>query len=185
MPRINLLPTRAVARLEAARQELLAVLGGMLFVLFALYLWHGVTQGRIEDSAIKGASLQADLSDLQQKVTRIETFKTQASALEKKLAIIDKLSRSRRGPAQVLDALAQVITDQPKVWLTKFTEKEGHLLLEGGAIEQEDVSSFHLALSRRPLLFTDVTLTLVSTSQDKEAEHLTWVISCRPIYEAS
>lgn len=185
MPRINLLPTRAAARLEAAQQELLAVVGAIAFVLFALYLWHGVTQGRIEDSAIKSAALQADLSDLQQKVTRIETFKTQASALEKKLAIIDKLSRSRSGPAQVLDALAQVIDSQPKVWLTRFTEKEGQLVLEGGAIEQEDVSSFHLALSKKPQLFANVKLTLVSTNQDKEAAYLTWVISCSPIYEAS
>lgn len=184
MPRINLLPTRATARLEAARQELAAVAGGLVFLIFALFLWHGVTQGRIEDSTAKSQALNADLSDLQKKVTQIETFKTEAAVLEKKLAIIEKLARSRTGPAQVLDTLAQVINDQPKVWLTKFVEKDGHLTLEGGAMDQEDVSGFQMALVRQPKAFRDVRLTLVSTSQGSEAEYLTWIISCTPIYEA-
>lgn len=185
MPRINLLPTRATARLESARQELAAVAGGILFVMFALYLWHGVTQGRIEDSALRSAALSADLTDLQKKVSQIETFKSEALVLEKKLAIIEKLARSRSGPALVLDGLAQVVNDQPKIWLTQFFEKDGLLVLEGGAIDQEDVSSFQLALEKKVALFHDVKLTLVSTNQDKEAEYLKWVISCTPVYETS
>lgn len=184
MPRINLLPVRATAKLEAARQELAAVAGGMIFALFALYLWHGVTQSQIDDSATKSAALHADLSDLEKKATQIDAFKAETGVLEKKLAIIDKLSRSRSGPAQVLDALAQVINDQPKVWLTRFTERDGALVLEGGAIEQEDVSAFHLALEKKATLFTDIHLNLVNSSKGADTVFLTWAMSCTPIYEA-
>lgn len=184
MPRINLLPTRATLRLEAARQELAVLIGGLVFVLFGLYLWHGVTQGHIEDSTLKAAALSADLTDLQKKVSQIETFKSEAAHLEKKLAIIDTLARSRTGPVRVLDGLAQAVNNQPKIWLTKLTEKDGQLLLEGGAMEQQDVSNFHLALEQMASLFRSVKLTLVSAQKDKEAESLGWVISCTPIYEA-
>jgi type IV pilus assembly protein PilN len=185
MPRINLLPTRALAKLDSARQELTAVVCGVLFALFALYLWHGVTQSRIEDSQLKSAALNQDLTGLQQKVTQIEAFKSEAALLEKKLATIDKLARSRSGPARVLDALAQVINDVPKVWLTRFAEKDGVLVLEGGAMDQEDVSAFHLGLAKQPELFTNVKLTLVNASHEQETEYLKWTISCTPIYEAS
>jgi type IV pilus assembly protein PilN len=184
MPKINLLPTRATAKLEAAKQELAGFMGLTLFVMFALYLWHGVVAGRIDDDIDKRNGLQSELGELEKKVTQIEDFKTQASLLEKKLTIIDTLAKARLGPAKMLDALADVLQAQPRIWLTNFVEKDGKLTLEGGAMDQQDVSSFQMSLAQRTAFFRDLKLNLVKQGEGNEADVLVWTLQCTPLYEA-
>lgn len=185
MPKINLLPTRATAKLDAARQELLGFTGALVFTGFALFLYHGVAASRIEDAIAKNEQLKSDVTVLEKKVTEIDGFKAQAVLLEKKLAIIDQLSRSRSGPARVLDGLADVLESQPRVWLLRFESSNTKLVLEGGAIEQEDVSAFQLALAKRPDLFDHLHLNLIHTEHGVDSEFLSWSIQCTPILEAS
>ena len=185
MPKINLLPTRAAAKREAIKRELLLALAAVVFVIFALALWQSVVASSLQSTAARAQALGAEVGELQLKVTQIDTFKSQASLLEKKLAIIDTLARARFGPARMLDALADSVACQPRIWLTEFVEKDGVLKLAGGAMDQEDVSAFHLDLSRRTAFFRDVKLNLVNVNRDGEATSLTWTLQCTPHDEAS
>jgi len=109
------------------------------------------------------ATVSQEIEQLKQEVARVEDFKNKAQVLEKKIGVIKDLQARRVGPAKMLDDLAAIINDQRKIWLSKVTEGGGKLVLEGGAMEHENISDFQLALERRSKFFSNVILGLVRT----------------------
>jgi Tfp pilus assembly protein PilN len=181
MPRINLLPVRVLRRQEAARQELLLAGGVVAFAAFALFLWHGVLSGHVSDALARKEAVSGELTALQVQVSKIDAFKAEAEALEKKLAIIDTLTQQRHGPARLLDAIAAATEALPRVWLVSVAQSEAGVTLEGGAIDQEDISALQLALGGQPRLFGTPKLSLITAVHEGEAAYLQWAMQCAPV----
>lgn len=179
MARINLLPVRALARLDGAKHELL--LAGLfnLGLLVAVALGYQLQQRHLD--ALREARAQADreLAQMADQVQRTKVLDDKGAALSIKLAAIDRLRAKKAGPAQFLGFLSDVLGQLPRVWLNALVQEGERLTLEGGAMSQGDISAFQLALGAHRPAFRDVTLALVSTAHNDGARYLQWTISCR------
>lgn len=184
MLRINLLPTKANKKQATAKNELYLVMASFLVLLLGLYAayWY---QGR-EVDALDGriATATAEVAALKKDVVRVEEFKKKAATLEQKIGVIEKLKKQKVGPAHMLDDLATILTDEPKVWLTRIAEKDGLMTLEGEAMEHSNISDFQLALQRRSKFFRDIRLELVETKARDGVNILSWRITCQADYAA-
>lgn len=184
MPRINLLPVKAAKRVGNARNELLMFAGIFAFVLVALYSWYARVQVEISDMQARSRDLQSEIAKIDKTVTQVDEFKKKSTVLETKLDVIERLKKQKVGPAKMLSDLADILTKQRKVWLTSMTEKDGLLTLQGGAMEQENISEFQMALEQQSKFFSSITLTLVSSAKDGATAYFTWQITCRTNYAA-
>lgn len=184
MLRINLLPAKASKKQVIAKNELYLVVASGLFLMLGLYLayWY---RGR-EEAQVEGriATAQAEVETLKRDVVRVEEFKKKTATLERKLGVIDTLKKQKVGPAHMLDDLATILTDESKVWLTKMSEKDSVMTLEGEAMEHSNISDFQLALQRRSKFFRDVKLELVESKTHEGVSVLTWRITCVADYAA-
>ncbi len=184
MMRLNLIPIKAARRVGSAKTELLAAVGVLAGIAAVLFLWNLTVQSTVTSAEEKVERVKAQLEELKQEEVRIEEFKKKASTLEKKIKVIDDLEKARIGPAQMLDDLATILTEQKKVWLTKATTDGATLNLEGGAMDNENVSEFQIALSRQSKFFKNVNLKVVEEEKSKKDSNLRWKISCEVNFTA-
>jgi type IV pilus assembly protein PilN len=182
MLRINLLPIKAARKHDTAKQELLLFVGGVIVVVGALYFYHGIQSNSVTQLRTKIAGVQKEIEQLKHDVVRVEEFKNKASTLEDKIKVINDLQSKRIGPARMLFEIAEIMTEQEKVWLTRLVESGGKLVLEGGAMEHENISDFQLALERRATLIKGVRLTVVTASRNGGKQFLTWRMECSATY---
>lgn len=185
MPRINLLPVRAARQIGQARRELIVFAGLVLGLLVVLYGWYAATESEIGSAKNRLTDLGVELTALEKAVAQVDEFKLKAGVLERKLEVIEVLKRKKIGPAKMLSDLADIFTRQRKIWLTSFEEKNGLLILKGGAMEQENISEFQLAMELQTKFFSKITLTLVSSANEVAIDHFQWTITCRANYAAS
>lgn len=184
MPRINLLPVKAQRRVGNARNELM-IFGIVVGVVMAgLYYWYMAVQSEIADMRTQIDAIQVEIGNIEKTVARVEEFKKKSATLERKLGVIDTLKRQKVGPAKMLSDMADILTKQRKVWLTSIEERDGLLTLKGGAMEQENISEFQIALEQQSKFFRNVTLSLVSSAKDGSQTYFQWALTCRANYAA-
>lgn len=184
MVKINLLPNKHDHKIAKSKQELLLFLGGFLIIammLLAAYYWQSIKKQKLQEELL---ALQGNGQSLEKIIAKIQEYKKNSSLLNQRLDTIEQLKRKKNGPAKLLNSLADILHSQPKVWLTNFIEKDNVLVLQGGALEQENISQFQIALSKHTEQFENVTLTLVNSAKDKESHFLLWTITCKVNYGA-
>jgi type IV pilus assembly protein PilN len=184
MMRINLLPIKAAKRHDVARNELIVIASSILVLVVVLYAWYASTQSEINDLQMRITRVTQEINQLKMDVDRVKDFKKSVEVLEKKKKAINGLYKKRFGPAMLLDDLATILTNEPKVWLISMTESGGNLKLEGGAIEHENISDFQLALERQSKFFQKVKLEVVQSASKDKFPYLNWKISCKAVYTA-
>lgn len=183
MLRINLLPVKAARKHVTAKQELVAVATFLSVVAVILYMWHQSIAGKVEDMQGRVNEVRGEIKQLKQDVVKVEDFKKKAETLENKIQVIHDLQTKRIGPAKLLDELATILNEEPKVWLTKFEEgDEGKLVLEGGAMEHENISDFQLALDRHSTYLKNLKLVLVVVERGDRFRTLKWRMTCNSNY---
>ncbi len=182
MPRINLLPQKTSRRHDAAHRQLMLFAAALGLVLLALGGWYGSMQRRLSAVEARLQRETADLGALEKDVAAVEAFKKKAQTLEHKLAAIENLKQLKVGPAHMLSDLADILTRQPRVWLTGLEEKDGNLTLQGGATDQGHISAFQMALEHDSTYFRAVTLTLVNAVTEPVGAYFQWAISCHTRY---
>lgn len=189
MARINLLPVRALARLDGAKHELLLAALFNLGLGVAVVLGYQLQARQLD--GLRAARAQADheLLQMADQVQRTKVLDDKGKALAVKLAAIDRLRAKKAGPAEFLGFLSDVLGQLPRVWLKSLVQDGEKLTLEGGAMSQGDISAFQLALSAHRPAFREVTLSLVDTAHDAGSSYLRWTIACRaqaatPVAEA-
>lgn len=184
MPRINLLPVRAARRADSARNEIIGLGLCLCVLLLGLYGWYSHMSSQILDVQNKIAEAKLEIGKVEKKVSQVDDFKKKATILERKLEVIEQLRRQKVGPAKMLADLADIASRQRKVWLTAFEEKEGSLVMQGGAMEQENISEFQISLEQQSKFFKNVTLTLVNAAKDGAVPFFQWTITCTANYAA-
>ncbi len=184
MLRINLLPAKASKKQVIAKNELYLVIAGVLFLVLGMYLAYWYRGREVDQLRGRIDTVQAEVETLKKDVVRVEEFKKKTATLEQKLGVIENLKKQKVGPAHMLDDLATILTDEPKVWLTKMSEVNGVMTLEGEAMEHSNISDFQLGLQRRSKFFRDVKLELVESKAHDGVSVLAWRITCIADYAA-
>ena len=182
MMRINLIPHKTSRRQDVAQRELLIFSAILVTCLVGLFVWWQVTTNRITKEQRRLDALRSQLNILQEETSRVEEIKHKAETVERRLAVVQTLQKSKVGPARLLDELATILNNEKSVWLTKLDERDGTLRLEGAALEHENISNFQMALTTRLNLFTNVRLLLVNTVKKGNAQILEWSIVCQTHY---
>ena len=185
MPRINLLPLRAARQADNARREMFIFAGAFAGLLVALYGWYAATAVKVSTAASELVDLGAEIKAIEKTVAQVDEFKQKTTILERKLEVIDGLKRKKVGPAKMLGDLADILTRQQKIWLTHFEERNGLLILKGGAMEQENISEFQLAMEKQTKFFQNINLTLVNSAKEMSVGYFQWTITCRANYAAT
>lgn len=148
MIEINLLPVREARRKADLRQQALLLVGtlvGSLALSGAVHAWM-LARGVAARSQTK--ALEKEIEKFSTQLQQVEDFRRTKSEIEKKLAVIDRLDRSRSGPVHVLDELA---THTPeRVWLTNVRSQDGALSIQGMSLDNELVALFLTALNDSP-----------------------------------
>ncbi len=155
MIRINLLPDRQTQKRQTIQQQLLGALGAVIIVVLGCIFWVAVVSGEVDERRKGIKERQEEMRQLDKIIGEVNEFNTKKEELKSKLEIIEKLRKGKTGPVRALDDLATEIPN--RVWLTKMTEKNGSVVLEGLAVDPEDVSAFMKSLQKSKY-FSGITL---------------------------
>ena len=166
MIRINLLPIRQTQKRQTVQQQLL--IGGMLLVvtIIACIVWSMTISSRVDERKSQIAKKRNELKQLDKIIGEVNEFTNKKKELEDKLKIIEQLRKGKTGPVKALDDLATEIPN--RVWLTKINEKNGSVVIEGKAIDHEDVSAFMKSLQKSKY-FSGIVLGFSKASKDQKS----------------
>lgn len=161
MIRINLLLTKKAKRTAVSLR--LGLPSYIFFIIIAIvvviliegYTWYWLTSTK-SYLAREQVTLQTRLTELMEKVKEVENYENDKKIFEKKIAIIQNLKKSQRGPVLVLDELSRMLTD--RVWLTSLKEKEGNIIITGAGMTNDDIVKYVNNL-KSSKLFRNVQLT--------------------------
>jgi type IV pilus assembly protein PilN len=150
MIRINLLPVREARRQAGVRQQgtLLAITVACAVALSGVI--HLAKHSQIVMTRKHITAAQAELRSLDEVRREVERFMKEQEEIEKKLAVIANLERSRSGPVRIMDEIATRIPK--RLWLTSLSMKEGVLQLAGVSLDAEIVAAFMTSLSESPII---------------------------------
>lgn len=148
MAKINLLPWREQRRKER-KQEFYVLLGasaGLSILLFFAFSWQ--VGEAIQYQQQRNQLLQTEITQLDRQIEKIEELeRTRARMLQRK-QIIEELQLSRSQMVHMFDQLVRTIPEG--VRLTKITQQEKLLTLEGIATSNAKVSAYLRSLERSP-----------------------------------
>ncbi len=147
MIKINLLPNKRALEQKAAQLQLGAVVCVLAFTFVGLW-FAGHSFGKdLESTQAKVSELQGEKRALAAEVAEIARLNKQEEELERKLALIQKLERGKKGPVRLLDDIARA--GSKRVWLRSIEEKEGgRIELKGRAMANIDIADFLDKLSK-------------------------------------
>lgn len=141
MIRINLLPYREIEKKETQSRKLFLLSGVAILFLVILaavqfYVWADI-RGIEQDLKAKEERLVV----LDKIVGEVEKFKREKQVLEKKLAIINDLEKSRSYPVRMLADIASQVPVKD-TWLEKLSQSGESLSIEGKARDNFAVVRF-------------------------------------------
>jgi Tfp pilus assembly protein PilN len=120
---------------------------GLVVGVIMVYAWLTI-QTRLLEGEIAVVEGRLNDPELRTSIERIKFLEKQMSALQPRVALLQKVQNSERGWIQVLrDVMAAI---PPDVWVTAIqsrrTEKEHQLVLRGSALALSSVGDFMLQL---------------------------------------
>jgi len=145
---INLLPVREARKRETELKQAFVVggvLGGTLLVIVML---HVAISGRIYSVNSQIRTTQAEIDELSKVIGSVAEFKKRKADIEEKLGVIKSLDANRGGPVHVLDEIASRLPE--KLWLTRLSETNGSLSVEGLSIDNETIAAYMTKLEESP-----------------------------------
>jgi type IV pilus assembly protein PilN len=146
MIKINLLPVRAARKRENIKEQLFIFLGLLGLTVAVLFFWHHSVANTIKEKNKEIADLREEIAQLEREIGDVDKYKGLETELMTKLEIIDNLIKNKIGPVRVMDQLSRLIPR--KVWLLKWEEKGGSVVIEGEALSNKDVGDFMETLAK-------------------------------------
>ncbi len=140
MPRINLLPWRSEERQRRKRQFQLAVVAAVSAGFLVAFLGSLVVGGLISSQRERNAFLRAQIATLDGDIKEIRGLEAQKQRLLARMAIIERLQRSRPEIVHVFDQLTRQLPDG--VYLTSVHQNGRKLEVKGMAQSSTRVSTF-------------------------------------------
>ena len=166
MAHINLLPWREEAQRQK-QQEFFTVLAltviGALLIVFAA---NQFVQAKIDGQMARNQFLKNEIQILDIKIAEINTLKEKKEALEKRMAVVTQLQRSRNVGTKVMDELAKIVP--VGVHLTKLEKQNDSILIEGKSESNNHLSNLIRAIEASELLIEPIIESITSAeSQPK------------------
>lgn len=140
MARINLLPWREELRKQKQQQFAVitagtAVVGGLLVLLT-----HMQFSGLIDNQNQRNQFIETEIAALDKKIAKIKDLEKTKTALLARMDIIQQLQHSRPQSVHLMDQLVATLPDG--LYLNKITQKGTSLTLSGSAQSNARVSAY-------------------------------------------
>jgi type IV pilus assembly protein PilN len=166
MPRINLLPWRALQRKERQRNFAVAAVAAVILGGLVMLLVNTVIQGRIDHQNARNQRLQQEIAVLDNQIREIRNLRLRKERLLARMEAIDELQRARPEAVYLFD---QVVEITPAgVYLTEFTQNGRNLLFRGVAESSTRVSALMRNIAASPTM-GDPRLQVVQSGQARGA----------------
>jgi Tfp pilus assembly protein PilN len=141
MIKINLLPYREQEKKENLTRQISIIAGSfIIFILLLIFVQFNLTSS-INSLEVQVKESEATLVTLDKKIGDLEKFKNVKKELEQKLGVIKTLEENRLAPVKTLDDLAMLVP-QKSIWLTKLTQNNDKLTIEGVGRDNIAVADF-------------------------------------------
>lgn len=177
MIRINLLPVQQERQRQSSKQQVIIALVLIAAELAALYFVYSTKKEDLRAQSEQVSALEQEVARLQQQSEEINRLNEQKEELESFAQVLADLEGNRAGPVSVMDELKIMLNrpmnelhqvrlqgmgwntnwDPRNVWLSRFEETEGELMVEGRARAIDDIAEFNVRLASSPY-FTNVRL---------------------------
>jgi len=148
MIRINLLPVRAAKKKETALQQIFIAATSVVAVLIIILALWLVKLGQISGTQNDITAANAKISELKNKIGKLDQIKKLKDEVKKKLDVLAELRKNKTGPATRLATLSSVTPDQ--LWLEKYKENGRDISISGLAFNEELIAQFIRALEASP-----------------------------------
>lgn len=144
MIKINLLPGKKVKKpftiKVGAKPDVTFILIAVVVVLLIEgVVWYRLNS-RITNLISNRQTLEVKLNDLKEKVKEVENFEKDKKTFEEKIAIIEKLKKTQRGPVHILDEISSLLPE--RVWLISLKEGEIGISLTGAGMTNDDIVKY-------------------------------------------
>lgn len=151
MIKINLLPYRERKKKNLLhRQLLILTIASVLFILLILSL-HLYTYFSIDHMKSEDVVLENRLKELTKVAGEIDVVRADKHALERKIAAISSLEKSRMDVVLLLNEMT-VAVPAGQIWLTLFSGTGSNLRIDGFARDNLAVAHFMKNLESSPLI---------------------------------
>ena len=197
--RVNLLAQRkeTTSRSEGSQAWLGVVMVFVLLEMVALFAWHMSMKSDLAKQQSDNAGVQAQIDDIKKETADHPKIKAQLAELKDRENAIQKLQAARTGPTAVLLELSHILTpsrgpttdhdkleqlkrddptsvpnpnwDPRQLWLTKYSEVDRSVKIEGLARSGEDIAELMRRLGVSELFYDVKPLPATETS-DKDTK---------------
>lgn len=144
MIKINLLPTKRAKKTFTIKLGFKPEVTFILIAVIAVLLLEGIVWYRLSSSITTlirdKQTLELKLNDLKQKVKEVENFEKDKKSYEEKIAIIEKLKKTQKGPVHILDEISRLLPD--RVWIISLKEGDGIVNLTGAGMTNDDIVKY-------------------------------------------
>lgn len=152
------------------------VVGGLIV---GSYLWADHEKTRLQADLAKALAENQRLSEVK---ARYEAQKKKSDSFERRLEVIHKLQEDQKGPADMLNFVADTVNKTDAVWLESMTDDGRSLDFQGMALSADAVADL-MANLRKTGKFKSVEIK--ETAQDpqiKELQAFKFELICEKAY---
>ncbi len=148
MVKINLLPVRATAKKEILIVQL--TIAGLMFVLALAILGflHFSLASKIDSVNLSTSKAQDELNRLKKVKAKVDKFKKDSTALEKKLDVIKVLSMERTGAVYLMESLVDVTPEN--LWIESLKEAKSNFVMTGISLDYDTLARFMINMELSP-----------------------------------
>ncbi|CAG1020640.1 PilN domain-containing protein [Methylomonas sp. LL1] len=154
MAKINLLPWREELRKKRQQDFVTGIGAGVLGTALILVLVYLFIEGMKEHQDHRNSMLKSEIAVLDKKIAEIKDIEDKKNRLLTKIDVIQKLQESRPEIVHLFDELAKSTPEG--VYLTKFTQIDTALTMDGKAESNARVSALMRAIDNSPWLNSPV-----------------------------
>jgi type IV pilus assembly protein PilN len=150
MIRINLLPHRQELESKRGRLQLFFVVLPALCIAVALFIVNLSFSSILDRQRRQLNELGLDEKELKEQMQDLEELKKTLADLDRKMNLIRRLEKGKRGPVRLLDDIARAMPK--RVWLTELEELGNKIVIRGRALGATDVPELMKKLERSAYL---------------------------------
>lgn len=165
MAYINLLPWREEAQRQRQQEyfTVLAFVGVVgLLIVFAVSQFY---QAQIDGQQFRNQFLKNEIQILDIRIGEIRKLREKKEALQKRMAVVEQLQRSRNVGTQVMDEIANVVPIG--VFLTRLEKQSNSLLVLGKSESNNHLSTLIRSIETSELL-TEPTLESIISADEQQ-----------------
>jgi len=178
MAHINLLPWREELRKEKQQQFAVIGVGTAIVAALLILLTHMQMNGLIEQQNNRNKFLDTEIAALDKKIARIKDLEKTRTALLARMDIIQQLQHSRPQSVHLMDELVYTLPDG--VYLNSISQKGASLTMSGVAQSNARVSAYMRNIDNSQWMGKP-RLDVIETKEDKNRRTATFVLRANQI----